>query len=99
MIIFCVVILLLIACVFNVLMPKFYSSIPPMKGGKWVAEVITTSYWREDRVVWSKQLTGLRRAYFAARFMALWLDLMMPYYDGEIGINWGVRDINNKDNE
>lgn len=39
------------------------------------------------------EVTGLRRAYLLARMMALLEDFHCPYYDGEVGIEWAVREV------
>lgn len=69
-----------------------------MRGGFWKAVVIHSSY-RSIREVRSITLRGLRRAYIAARLMALWDDLVTPYYDGQIEILWAVREVRKHNHE
>ena len=73
------------------MMPRFFKDMPPRKGGRWIAVVQRTNQFRGPCEVWSREVTGLRRAYLAARLMALLVDLETPYCDGEIGVNWAIR--------
>ncbi len=73
------------------MMPRFFKDMPAPKPGRWVAVVQRTNAFRGPREIWAREVTGLRRAYITARLMAMWEDLWMPYWDGEVGINWAVR--------
>lgn len=70
----------------NYLMPRFFEDMPANKPGQWRAVVIVYNF-RKSEEVWSRSFKGLRRAYVAARLMALWNDLMQPLGRG---INWAV---------
>lgn len=71
------------------MMPRFFKDMPKNQPGIWVACVIYYSPWHR-REVWCHDFTTLRRAYIAARLMALWKDLTTSSW-GEIGIDWAVR--------
>lgn len=72
------------------MIPRFFADMPPRRPGLWEAQVLTTSPFRPDRVIWRRRVRGLRRAYLWARWMAFFTDLWYPDYDGELGINWAV---------
>ena len=73
------------------MMPRFFKDMPKPKKGKYTASVIRVTSFR-SREVWSKSYNGRLRAYFMARFRALWEDLTTPSYDGQLGINWNVKE-------
>lgn len=76
------------------MMPRFFKDMPPRMGGHWRAAV--TRHGRAERYAWRGTFNGLRRAYIAARLMALWYDLVTPDCDGEIGIRWIVQPAKDK---
>lgn len=76
------------------MMPRFFKDMPPAQAGYWDAIVLRTYSFTHPREVRSLRIKGLRRAYIAARIMALWEDFITPYCDGEIGIDWAVRPFN-----
>lgn len=73
------------------MMPRFFKDMPAPEPGPWVSVVKLTNAFGYSREIWAREVTGLRRAYIAARLMALWEDLWCPYYDGEVGIEWAIR--------
>lgn len=82
-------------------MPRFFLDMPPKESPpkEWVAVVISTSFFRPPREVFTKRVKGLRRAYICARLHALRLDFKIPYCDGEVGIEWAVREPNEHDSK
>lgn len=76
------------------MMPGFFRDMPKPQGGMWTAVVLRSYYFGGRKEVWSKKVKGLRRAYIIARIMALWEDIWCPHYDGEVGIDWAVRQEN-----
>ena len=72
-------------------MPRFFAAMPKPEPGRWVAVVISTCSFREDREVWTRECNGLLRAYLWARLIALREDLLTSCCDGELGIKWAVR--------
>ena len=74
------------------MIPRLWKDMPADKPGRWVAVVIRQTCFR-SREVWEREVTGLRRAYLWARWMALVEDLRTPYCSGEIGIDWAVREV------
>lgn len=74
------------------MMPRFFKEMPSPKSGRWVACVIRNYSFRGRKEVWTKEVTGLRRAYILARIMALWEDIWCPHYDGEVGIEWAIKE-------
>lgn len=74
------------------MMPRFFKDMPAPKPGRWVAVVLRNYCFAGRKEVWAREMNGLRRAYIAARLMALWEDLWCPHYDGEVGIEWAIRE-------
>lgn len=74
------------------MMPRFFEDMPPSTPGRWVAVVLRNYGLPKRKEVWAKEFNGLRLAYVMARLMALWEDLSCPYYNGEVGVEWAVRE-------
>lgn len=72
------------------MIPRLFKDMPPKKGGRWVAVVIHRSRFCPRREVRQCTVTGLRRAYLVARLMAFWDDVVTPWLDGELAIEWAV---------
>jgi hypothetical protein len=71
------------------LCPEFKARIPEKKPGKFVAEVYTKSIFGNYCAKYSGEFNCRRKAYYAARWEALKLDLNMPNYEG-VEIRWRV---------
>ena len=74
------------------MMPGFFKLMPHPKKGKWEISVWKTSFLGE-REIWTHVISGLLRAYIAARLMALYYDITTESFGGEIGIDWKIREI------
>jgi hypothetical protein len=77
------------------MMPGFFKLMPKPKKGLWESSVWKTSFCGK-REIWSKNVNGLLRAYLIVRFMALYHDFLSPSYNGEIGIDWKIKKLNNE---
>ena len=75
-------------------MPGFFKHVPKPEPGDWMAVAMKTSPFFGRREVAWKRSKNLRSAYFSARWLALKVDWVTPYCDGEIGVDWGVRKYN-----
>jgi len=72
--------------------PDFWKRMPFPASGEYVAGVEHTTVFGERFVVKERRVRGLLRAYLVARWMAFVDDLNTPGADGEIGIQWTVRE-------
>lgn len=77
-------------------MPGFFKHIPKAEPGDWMAVAMKVSPFFGRREVAWKRCRNLRSAYFAARWLALKVDHVTPYCDGELGVDWGVRNADPK---
>lgn len=80
------------------MMPGFFANMPKPQAGKWVACVIMTSPFRKPCEIKAIEVDGLWKAYVLSRLMALWADITLPYCDGELGVDWGIRKVKENPN-
>ena len=73
------------------MMPRFFEDMPEDQPGIWIACVVRNYSFAGRKEVWRREVVGLRRAYVLARLMALWEDFWCPYHDGEVGIEWAIK--------
>ena len=74
----------------NRMMPNFFKQMPPRDPTirTWEISVwVVSSRNRTCRYVKTMRCTR-RRAYLIVRLWALWIDLMTPDCDGELGVEW-----------
>lgn len=73
-------------------MPRFFKDMPKPEKGIYEAMAIRTTCFGSARIIWNVKINGRRRAYIVSRLMALWLDIITPFYDGEVGIMYAIRE-------
>lgn len=73
-----------------ILCPRYFADMPEDAVGIYEAQALSTSPFREPRIVYHKRVLGRRRAYKTARWLALTLDWQLPEADGELGVQWKV---------
>ena len=84
---------LILLGVFNLFrMPGFFSHLPRPRRGEYVACAFRVTPFRQGTAV-EVRCRGLLRTYLRARWEALKLDWRTPYWGGEAGIDWAVRNL------
>jgi len=72
--------------------PNFWRDMPEDRPGKFVAAALRTNAFGPPREIYTEVVDGFVNAYIKARSLALKLDLITPYANGELGVQWAIRE-------